>query len=59
MLFNFQQRFYPSKAKAIGDHIIAEELQNTIYDEEDAKVWSLNISDKIREAVSGKNILKL
>ena len=44
-------RFYPSKAKLIGDKIISEELTGTTYDEEDAKNWSLNISDKIREAV--------
>jgi hypothetical protein len=48
------QRFYPSKAKAIADRIVSEELQNAAYDEEDAKIWSLNISDKVREAVYGK-----
>lgn len=46
-------RFYPSKAKSIADKIIADELQNVTYDEEDAKIWSLNISDKVREAVYG------
>eukprot|EP01036_Dinobryon_divergens_P025090 gene25088-33605_t len=45
------ERFYPSKAKAIADKIVSEELQNAAYDEEDAKIWSLNISDKVREAV--------
>jgi hypothetical protein len=46
-------RFFPSKAKAIGDRVIAEELNGTVYDEEDAKHWSINVSDKIREAVTG------
>ncbi len=47
-------RFYPSKAKAIADKIIADELTGVKYDEEDAKVNSMNISDKVREAVNGK-----
>lgn len=47
------ERFYPSKAKAIAERVIAEELQNATYDEEDAKIWSLNISDKVREGVFG------
>lgn len=46
------ERFYPSKAKAIAEKIAAEELNGQVYDEEDAKIWSLNISDKVREAVS-------
>eukprot|EP01038_Epipyxis_sp_PR26KG_P007800 gene7800-10595_t len=53
-----EERFYQSKAKAIGDKIIADELTNANYDEEEAKIWSLNISDKIREALHeslGKN----
>ena len=52
-------RFYPSKAKQIGERIIAEELNGTTYDEEDAKNWSLNISDKIREAVFGEKSLSI
>lgn len=50
---DFTHRFYPSKAKAIGDRVIAEELNGVVYDEEDAKHWSITISDKIREAVNG------
>ncbi len=46
-------RFYPSKAKAIADKIIFDELNNVVYDEDDAKVNSMNISDKVREAVNG------
>jgi hypothetical protein len=48
------ERFYPSKAKQIGDKIIADELNGAVFDEDDAKNWSLNISDKVREAVCGK-----
>ena len=43
----------PSKAKVIGEKIISEELNGSVYNEEDAKHWSLNISDKVREAVNG------
>lgn len=50
------ERFYPSKAKQIAEKIIADELNGVTYDEEDAKNWSLNISDKVREAVHGKII---
>lgn len=32
---------------------MAEELAEAVYDEDDAKTWSMNISDKIREAVHG------
>mmetsp|Transcript_21901 Transcript_21901/g.36668 ORF Transcript_21901/g.36668 Transcript_21901/m.36668 type:complete len:133 (-) Transcript_21901:1032-1430(-) len=46
------ERFYPSQAKAIADGVIAEELDKVVYDEEDAKQWSINISDKIRESVT-------
>lgn len=48
-------RFYPSTAKVIGDKIIADELSDVKYDEDEAKTWSLNISDKIREAVTGND----
>lgn len=34
---------------------MADELNGTVYDEEEAKNWSLNISDKVREAIHGKN----
>jgi len=46
------ERFYPSKAKEIADKVIAEELDCVVYDDADAKAWSLNISDKIREKVT-------
>lgn len=47
------RRFFPSKAKAIGDRIISEILSSAVYDEEEAKNWSIDISDKVREAVAG------
>ena len=47
------ERFYPSVAKAMADKILGEELNGQTYDEEEAKIWSLNISDKVREAVYG------
>ena len=46
-------RFYPSAAQAIAERILAEELTNQVYEEEEAKYWSLNISDKVREAIHG------
>ena len=50
------EKFYPSKARAIAERVIAEELSGQqVYDEEDAKTWSLNISDKVRDAVKSKN----
>ena len=52
-------RFYASKAKAIADKIIFDELNGVTYDEEDAKINSMNISDKVREAVNGELTLLL
>ena len=43
--------FYPSQAKAIAERIVEDELRDQEYEEEDAKVWSTSIADKIREAV--------
>ena len=48
------ERFYPSAAKAIAEKILLEELRDQVYDEEEAKFWSLNISDKVREAMYSK-----
>ena len=48
-------RFYPSAAKAIADKIINEELEGRVYDEEESKDLSLNISNRVREAVQGIN----
>jgi hypothetical protein len=47
------ERFYPSVAKAMTDRILGEELSGQTYDEEEAKIWGLNISDKVREAIYG------
>lgn len=44
-------RFYPSKAKTIAEKILNDELRGSEYNEDDAKIWSLNISDKVREAI--------
>ena len=49
----FSIRFYPSTATAIATRILNEELDGQTYDEEDAKEWSLKISDRVREAVAG------
>lgn len=48
------ERFYPSVAKKIADAILDEELNDQVYDEEEAKIWSLNVSDKVREAIHGE-----
>lgn len=50
------EKFYPSKAKIIAERIMSEELNGLEYDDADAKHWSLNISDKVREAVTGNFI---
>ena len=47
-----EERFYPSQAKKLADSILETELANQEYDEEDAKDWSVNISDKVREAIT-------
>jgi hypothetical protein len=49
-------RFYPSIAKKIAYDIIQAELQEQEYDEEDAKGWSLVLSDKIRDALRSKSL---
>ncbi len=48
-------RFYPSVAKALGEKIVKAELDNQVYDEEDAKAWSVEIGNKIREAMTSKD----
>lgn len=45
-------RFFPSEAKALAEKVVRAELDNQTYDEEDAKVWSVDIGDKIREAIA-------
>ncbi len=47
-------RFYPSVAKKIAYDIAHAELHDQDYDEEDAKNWSLVLSDKIRDALRSK-----
>lgn len=49
------EKFYPSKAKAIAEKIVAEELANQTFDEEDCKQWSINISDKVRDAIRSRD----
>jgi hypothetical protein len=47
-------RFYPSVAKAIADKVLEAELSGQTYDEEEARNWSLNISDSIRQQIQEK-----
>lgn len=47
-------RFYPSQARKIAEQVMEEELKDKVYDEEDAKEWSLTICDKIKAAVKGE-----
>ena len=53
MIISLSGRFYPSDAKAISDAVIVEVLNGQEYDEEEAKTWSMDISDRIRELVTG------
>jgi hypothetical protein len=46
------ERFYPSRARATAERAAAAEIGEAEYNDEDAKVWSLNISDKVREEVA-------
>ena len=52
-----EEKFYPSKAKAIAEKIVQSELINQKYDEEDCKHWSLVISDKVRDTIKSKRNL--
>ena len=47
------ERFYPSRAKVIAENVMKEVLEGMTYDEEESKFWSTEISDKVREAVTG------
>jgi tctex1 domain-containing protein 2 len=44
-------RFYPSKAKIVIDRVLKEELEEQVYDEDNARLQSLRISDLIREGI--------
>jgi hypothetical protein len=46
-------RFYPSRARAIAEKAAAHELGDLEYNDEDAKLWALNVSDRVREEVAG------
>ncbi|CAM9245675.1 unnamed protein product [Discosporangium mesarthrocarpum] len=50
------EKFYPSEVKAIAEKAVGMELCEKEYNSEDAKEWSLNIADTIREAVKKLNI---
>ncbi|CAM9140003.1 unnamed protein product [Ascophyllum nodosum] len=45
------EKFYPSEVKAIAEKAVRGELQDKEYDVEEAKEWSLNIADMIREGI--------
>ena len=47
-------RFYPSQAKKVAEKIMEEELKDKVYDEDDAKEWSLVICDRIKAGVKGE-----
>ena len=47
-------RFYPSVAKEIASKALEAELTGQTYDEEEARMWSLNISDTIRQQIQEK-----
>lgn len=37
------------------NRVLHEELDEQVYDEEDSKLWSLHISNKVREGVQGRH----
>jgi len=47
-------RFYPSEARKIAEKIMEEELKDKVYDEDDAKEWSLAICERIKSSVKGQ-----
>ncbi|CAM9824785.1 unnamed protein product [Pylaiella littoralis] len=49
------EKFYPSEVKAVAEKAVHAELQDKEYDGEEAKEWSLNIADTIREGVKTLN----
>ncbi len=60
ILVTFEFRFCPSKVKDIADKILLEELkEQKAYDESESKVWSANISNRIRQSVAGCNLICL
>ena len=48
------ERFYPSQAKKLATDIVEAELNGQEFEEDDAKLWSLSIGDKVRDSVKGK-----
>ncbi|CAB1101664.1 unnamed protein product [Ectocarpus sp. CCAP 1310/34] len=50
------EKFYPSEVKAVAEKAVEAELQDKEYDGEEAKEWSLNIADTIREGVKTLNV---
>ncbi|CAN0375688.1 unnamed protein product, partial [Laminaria digitata] len=50
------EKFYPSEVKAIAQKTVQAELQDKEYEGEEAKEWSLNIADTIREGVKALNV---
>eukprot|EP00904_Undaria_pinnatifida_P013628 jgi/Undpi1/9396/HiC_scaffold_27.g11853.m1 len=50
------EKFYPSEVKAIAQKAVQAELQDKQYEGEEAKEWSLNIADTIREGVKTLNV---
>jgi tctex1 domain-containing protein 2 len=51
-----EERFYPSQARELALGVMNQELANQEYDEDDAKEWANNISDKVRDAIAGLNL---
>ena len=55
-LITWKCRFYPSQARAIAETVVKAELDGQVYDESDARAWSVDIGNKVREAVTGNEI---
>ena len=49
---NEEERFYPSRAREIAEKAAAQEIADQEYDDENSKIWSLNISDIVRKEVA-------
>uniref|UniRef100_A0A7S2V6C1 Dynein light chain n=1 Tax=Fibrocapsa japonica TaxID=94617 RepID=A0A7S2V6C1_9STRA len=45
------EKFYQSQVKAIAERILKEELEGKEYEENEAKLWSITICDRVREHV--------
>ena len=50
------EKFYPSHAKLICESVLSKQLENLVYDDESAKLWTIKIGDTIKSEIKSLNI---